>query len=137
MIAWTGYIESYDLVSGINPQGRRAWFYLHPFKDQLDEVSLIEVRFGNFEVAPGAGFGDVRPLSGGGKQIVVELPWDGFPTFWRALDKDCLLSFSGPEDAITSYGTTVSKGSEEDTDQDRRERIDAMRRRLEDADGAY
>jgi hypothetical protein len=137
MFAWSGYIESYDLVSGIGTQGRRAWFVLHPFKDQADEVSLIEVHFGSFEVAPGAAFGGARPLPGGGKQIVVELPWDGFPTFWRALDKECLLSFFGPEDAITSYGTIVYKRSEEDTDQDRRERIDAMRQRLEETNGAY
>jgi hypothetical protein len=140
VFAWAGYIESYDLFNGINTQGRSAWFFLRPFEDQPDpEVRSIEVHFGNFEVAPGAAFGEARPEPDGKKKVVVELPLDQAPAFWRDIDKDCLLTFFGSEgNAITSYATIVKKLPEGDTDQGRRERADAMRRRLEEeADGAY
>jgi hypothetical protein len=135
MFAWAGFIKSYEMATRFRTQdGWDTLLVLSP-EDPRDPVHgdvRVEIHFGDHEVGPGEAIGDVRPEPGG-IRAVVELPWEGLPTFWRALDQDCLLKISGLEDAITSISTTVYGGNDGDTDKARRERLDSMQRRLEEA----
>jgi hypothetical protein len=143
MFAWAGNIKSYQMLSGYNTSGgQRTWFDLDPVEDQPGAEDVdIKVHFGDHEVGPGATFGHVSSLPGGGSRIEVELPRDWLHTFWRAIgdvqDQDCLLVITAnDEDVIISFGVVVSKGFGGETDQSRRERLDSMRRQFDAANGS-
>jgi hypothetical protein len=110
MFAWAGYIESYQMLASYHTGGRSNWFVLNPVKEQPGAEDIdIEVKFVDHEVSPGATFGHVSSLPGGGSKIEVELPLDGLHTFWRAIgdaqEQDCIVAVVTNEDlVITSLG---------------------------------
>lgn len=128
---YEGRVKEYFSVSGYHTTfGLRAYVSLNMVAlgstPEPTETDSLDMRFG----------ADQQDLvgeytgNGSSKSFNVRLPWEWFDTFWRAISgQNCSISILWNEDKeIIDIGAIVAEGFEGAADQERRERVDAMRR---------
>jgi hypothetical protein len=144
--AYTGRVLDYTMVSGYGTHGGLlTTFQLNTREDGADSEPAVSdtvlVQFGDHDVGPGATVGHFTDHESF-KSFDVRLPQEAVHTFWRAIqdfrvhnqNEDCFLAIVwNADNDIFDFGVVVIEDIEGAAGEDRRGRIDAMRREAIDS----